>query len=131
MTHGFDLARPLGTMTIGEFLEMFDEHLHTTNIQTAHVQTGTAPKHLVYGLRGINELPATPTRMVVGKAKEPTLLQTFWDNLPDEFEAKDFKAIAQSIGLAIPTAERYIRAWTGTRLEKVMRGKYRKRQENR
>ena len=56
MTHGFDLARPLGAMTIGEFLEMFDEHLHTTNIQTAHVQTGAAPKHLVYGLRGIQEL---------------------------------------------------------------------------
>lgn len=28
--------------------------------------------------------------------------------------------------LTIPTAERYIRAWTGTRLEKVVRGKYRK-----
>lgn len=56
MTHGFDLARPLGAMTIGEFLEMFDEHLHTTNFQTAHMQTGAAPKHLVYGLRGIQEL---------------------------------------------------------------------------
>ena len=77
-------------------------------------------------LRIINELPATPNRMVVGKAKEPLLLQTFWDNLPNEFEAKDFKAIAQSIGLTIPTAERYIRAWTGTRLEKLVRGKYRK-----
>lgn len=74
----------------------------------------------------INELPSMPTRMVIGKAKEPLLLQTFWDNLPGEFEAKDFKAIAQSIGLTIPTAERYIRAWTGTRLEKVARGKYRK-----
>lgn len=78
-------------------------------------------------LRVINELPATPTRMVVGKAKEPLLLQTFWDNLPDEFEAKDFKAIAQSIGLTIPTAERYIRTWTGTRLDRISRGCYRKR----
>ena len=77
-------------------------------------------------LRVINELPATPTRMVVGKSKEPLLLQTFWDNLPDEFEAKDFKAIAQSIGLTIPTAERYIRAWTGTRLDKLARGHYRR-----
>ena len=77
-------------------------------------------------LRVINELPATPTRMVVGKAKEPLLLQTFWDNLPDEFEAKDFKTIAQSIGLTIPTAERYVRTWTGTRLEKVARGRYQK-----
>lgn len=78
-------------------------------------------------LRVINELPATPTRMVVGKAKEPLLLQTFWDNLPDEFEAKDFKAIAQSIGLTIPTAERYIHAWTGIRIEKVVRGRYKKK----
>ena len=29
------------------------------------------------------------------------LLQTFWDNLPDEFEAKDFKEIAGSIGFTI------------------------------
>ena len=51
MTHGFDLARPLGAMTIEEFLEMFDEHLQTTNMQT-----GAAPKHLVYSLRDIQEL---------------------------------------------------------------------------
>jgi len=56
MTTSLDAARPLGSMTIGEFLEMFDEHLHTTNLQTAHVQTGATPKHLVYGLRGIQEL---------------------------------------------------------------------------
>lgn len=51
---------------------------------------------------------------------------TFWDNLPDEFEAKDFKEIATSIGLTTPTAERYIRAWTETRLEKLARGRYKK-----
>lgn len=56
MTHGFDLARPLGAMTIGEFLEMFEEHLSTTNTQPMPVQTGVAQKHLVYGLRGIQEL---------------------------------------------------------------------------
>lgn len=77
----------------------------------------------------ISELPKKTTpRTPIGQAKEPLLLQTFWDNLPDEFEAKDFKEIASSIGLTIPTAERYIRARTGTRMEKVMRGKYRKRQ---
>lgn len=79
-------------------------------------------------LRVISELPKKTTpRTPIGQAKEPLLLQTFWDNLPDEFEAKDFKEIAGSIGLTIPTAERYIRAWTGTRLEKVVRGRYRKR----
>lgn len=77
----------------------------------------------------ISELPKKTTpRTPIGQAKEPLLLQTFWDNLPDEFEAKDFKEIASSIGLTIPTAERYIRTRTGTRMEKVMRGKYRKRQ---
>jgi len=79
-------------------------------------------------LRVISELPKRTTpRSPVGQTKDTILLQTFWDNLPDEFEAKDFKEIASSIGLTIPTAERYIRAWTGTRLEKVVRGKYRKR----
>ncbi len=38
-------------------------------------------------------------------------------------QADDFTT---AIGLTTPTAERYIRAWTGTRLEKVIRGKYRK-----
>lgn len=52
---------------------------------------------------------------------------TFWDSLPEEFEAKDFKAVAQEVGLTIPTAERYIRQWVDTRLDKVSRGRYRKR----
>ncbi len=56
MTHGFVLARPLGAMTIGEFLEMFDEHLRTDNSQTMPAQTGVVQKHLVYRLRGIQEL---------------------------------------------------------------------------
>ena len=56
MTTSLDPARPLGSMTIGEFLEMFDEHLHATNLQTAHVQTGATPKHLVYGLRYIKQV---------------------------------------------------------------------------
>lgn len=43
-------------MTIGEFLEMFEEHLRTTNTKPMPVQTGVAQKHLVYGLRGIQEL---------------------------------------------------------------------------
>ncbi len=80
-------------------------------------------------LRVISELPRkTMPRTPVGQTKDTILLQTFWDNLPDEFEAKYFKEIATSIGLTIPTAKRYIRAWTGTRLEKVVRGRYRKRQ---
>lgn len=62
-----------------------------------------------------------------GQAEEPLLLKAFWDALPEEFEAKDFKAIAQEVGLSIPTAERYIRQWVDTWLDKVSRGQYRKR----
>lgn len=47
--------------------------------------------------------------------------------LPEEFEAKDFQATAQEVGLSIPTAERYIRQWVDTRIDKVSRGRYRKR----
>ena len=65
--------------------------------------------------------------MATGQAKEPLLLKAFWDALPEEFEAKDFKATAQEVGLSIPTAERYIRQWVDTRLDKVSRGRYRKR----
>ena len=65
--------------------------------------------------------------MVVGQAKEPLLLKAFWDTLSEEFEAKDFKAIAQDVGLTILTAERYIRQCVDTRLDKIARGRYRKR----
>lgn len=79
-------------------------------------------------LRVISELPKKTTpRTPASQTKDTILLQTFWDNLPGELEAKDFKEIASSIGLTIPTAERYIRAWIGTRLEKVVRGRYRKK----
>lgn len=78
-------------------------------------------------LRVIKELPSSTLRVATGHAKEPLLLKAFWDALPEAFEARDFKAIAQEVGLSIPTAERYIRRWADTRLEKVYRGLYRKR----
>lgn len=40
---------------------------------------------------------------------------------------REYVCIKQPRISTIPTAERYIRAWTGTRLKKVVRGKYRKR----
>ena len=46
-------------------------------------------------------------------------MKAFWNALPEEFEAKDFKATAQEVGLSIPTAERYIRQWLDPRLDKV------------
>ena len=104
-------------------------HVRDDDYTTAMTISSVLQQHM---LRVISELPKRTTpRSPIGQTKDTILLQTFWDNLPDEFEAKDFKEIAGSIGLTIPIAERYIRAWTGTRLEKVIRGKYRKRQENR
>ena len=78
-------------------------------------------------LRVIKELPSSTSKVATGQAKEPLLLKAFWDALPEEFEAKVFKATAQKVGLSIPTAERYIRQWVDTRLDKVSRGRYRKR----
>ena len=99
-------------------------YVRADDFSTAMTISSVLQQHI---LRVISELPRkTMPRTPVGQTKDTILLQTFWDNLPDEFEAKDFKEIATSIGLTIPTAERYIRAWTGTRLEKVVRGKYRK-----
>lgn len=92
--------------------------------QTAMAISEVLQQHM---LRVIKELPSGGSKMVIGQAKEPLLLKTFWDSLPEEFEAKDFKAVAQQVGLTIPTAERYIRQWVDTRLDKVSRGRYRKR----
>ena len=100
-------------------------YVRADDFTTAMTISSVLQQHM---LRVISELPKkTMPRTPVGQTKDTILLQTFWDNLHDEFEAKDFKEIATSIGLTIPTAERYIRAWTGTRLEKVARGRYRKR----
>lgn len=100
-------------------------YVRADDFTTAMAISSVLQQHM---LRVISELPKkTMPRTPVCQTKDTILLQTFWDNLPDEFEAKDFKEIATSIGLTIPTAERYIRARTGTRLEKVVRGRYRKR----
>ena len=92
--------------------------------QTAMAISEVLQQHM---LRVIKELPSSTSKVATGQAKESLLLKSFWDALPEEFEAKDFKAIAQEVGLLIPTAERYIRQWVDTRLDKVSRGRYRKR----
>ncbi len=66
-------------------------------------------------------------QMPVDLVGESLRYQSFWNALPSEFEAKDFKAIAEKVGLSTPTAERYIKGWTKTRLYWVSRGHYRKR----
>ena len=108
----------MDTGEIPESLVCSDE-----DFRTAMIISDVLHSHM---LRVMKEMPASPGKMKVGQAKEPVLLKKFWDELPDEFEAKDFKAIAADVGLSTPTAERYIREWLGKRLEKLSRGKYRK-----
>ena len=110
--------RMMDTGEIPESLVCSDE-----DFRTAMIISDVLHSHM---LRVMKEMPASPGKMKVGQAKEPVLLKKFWDELPDEFEAKDFKAIAADVGLSTPTAERYIREWLGKRLEKLSRGKYRK-----
>ena len=57
MNKGFDCGRALSSLTIGEFLEMLDQHLGNTG-NGNHPESGTpAPTgRLVYGLRGIQDL---------------------------------------------------------------------------
>ena len=61
--------------------------------------------------------------------KQPERIDVFDEGtgepLDEYFDAKQFKSIVQSIGLSIPTAERYIRAWNGTRIERISREQYR------
>ena len=92
--------------------------------QTAMTISQVLQQHM---LRVIKELPSSTSNVASGQAKEPLLLQAFWDALPEEFEAKDFKEIGLKVGLSIPTAERYVRQWCNSRLDKVSRGRYRKR----
>lgn len=92
--------------------------------QTAMAISEVLQQHM---LRVIKELPSSTSKVATGQAKEPLLLKAFWDALPEEFEAKDFKTIAQEVDLSIPTAEHYIRQWVDTQLDKVSRGRYRKR----
>ena len=124
-TSTFRIAMILSALRIWE--DGDTDEIRTCNeddYQTAMAISEVLQQHM---LRVIKELPSSSSKMVTGQAKEPLLLKSFWDSLPEEFEAKDFKAIAQEVGLSIPTAERYIRQWVDTRLDKVSRGRYRKR----
>ncbi len=77
-------------------------------------------------LRVIKELPTSAKKTVHGNVMETVRYQAFWDSLPEEFDAQCFKTVAQKVGLSVPTAERYIRQWLKTRLDKIQRGQYRK-----
>ena len=78
-------------------------------------------------LRVLRELPSA-SKTDSSRTKEPLLMESFWKSLPKEFETREFHDIATSVGLSIPTAERYVRQWTKTRLDKIIRGKYKKRE---
>lgn len=57
MKQGFDGGRSLSSLTIGEFLEMLDQHLGNTGSGSHPESARPAPTgRLVYGLRGIQDL---------------------------------------------------------------------------
>ena len=59
--------------------------------QTAMAISVVLQQHM---LRVIKKIPSSTSKVTIGHAKEPLLLKAFWDALQEEFEAKDFKAIA-------------------------------------
>lgn len=73
--------------------------------QTAIATNEVLKQHMFRVIKG---LPAGGSKVVVDRTKEPILLKTFWNSLLEEFEAKDFKAVVQEVGLTIPTVELYI-----------------------
>ena len=57
MNNGFDGGRSLSSLTIGEFLEMLDQHLGNTGSGNHPESETPAPTgRLVYGLRGVQDL---------------------------------------------------------------------------
>lgn len=57
MKQGFDGGRSLSSLTIGEFLEMLDQHLRNTGSGNHTGPATPAPTgRLVFGLRGVQDL---------------------------------------------------------------------------
>lgn len=56
MNKGFDESRPLGSLTIGDFFEMLDEHYACALSGKATLNDAPQNVNLVYGIRGIERL---------------------------------------------------------------------------
>ena len=122
----FRIAMVLSSMRIfldnlvGDILECRED-----DFETAMIISQVLQQHM---LRAITELPSSSSSKDISKkAKESLLLHALWDALPDRFETRQFLDIAVRIGLSEATAERYLRQWLETRLDKELRGRYKKK----
>lgn len=82
-----------------------------------------------HNARVFSELPKSPSlgAAVAGNAKNSKLHQAFFDNLPAEFDRKDYQRIATMVGLNPNSIDRTVRKWVDEgRLENVAHGKYAK-----
>ncbi len=80
-------------------------------------------------LRVFQLLPASTPKTAGGRKVETLLDKQLWENTPEEFETKDFKAIAKKLGMAPATAKRRLSKWTDEKLLiKIDNGKYMKAQ---
>ena len=82
-----------------------------------------------HNARVFSELPKSPSlgTAATGNAKNSKLHQAFFDNLPAEFDRKDYQRIATMVGLNPNSIDRTVRKWVDEgRLENVAHGKYAK-----
>lgn len=105
----FDTEGGTLASTFGQDFGDFSDSPRTCSDEDFHTAMSISEVLQQHMLRVIKELPSSSSKLATGQAKETLLLKAFWDALPEEFEAKDFKATAQEVGLSIPTSEPYIR----------------------
>lgn len=105
----FDTEGDTLASTFGQDFGDFSDSPRTCSDKDFHTAMSISEVLQQHMLRVIKELPSSSSKLATGQAKETLLLKAFWDALPEEFEAKDFKATAQEVGLSIPTSEPYIR----------------------
>lgn len=82
-----------------------------------------------HNARVFSELPKTSSSVALPArgSQGGKLHQAFFDNLPKEFDRKDYQRIATLVGLNPSSVDRNIRKWVEEgKLENVSHGKYRK-----
>lgn len=57
------------------------------------------------------------------------LIKEFWESLPQEFDTQKAVSLGTQLGISRPTIERYLNRWQGTKLDRLFRGNYKKKEE--
>ena len=86
--------------------------------------------HVVLFSSSAKSTKISPTRRQTA-AGRTLVKQNFWEALPQDFETKQYNAIAALQGLPVKTAEKHVTAWCKSgQLVRVSQGKYRKNSES-